>query len=67
MRVLKYGVLMCICFLIVLTGYLAMRSIQLEGASLKTCALMSAPFLIWLAYQKACLFVQKSTTERRSS
>ncbi|EAW2451554.1 hypothetical protein AHU44_22765 [Salmonella enterica subsp. diarizonae] len=67
MRVLKYGALMCVCLLVVLTGYLAMRSIQLEGASLKNCALMSAPFLIWLAYQKACLFVQKFTTERKSS
>lgn len=67
MRVLKYGALMCVCLLIVLTGYLAMRSIQLEGASLKTCALISAPFLIWQAYQKACFFVQKSTTERKSS
>ena len=67
MRVLKYGALMYVCLLIVLTGYLAIRSIQLEGASLKTCVLMSAPLLIWLAYQKACLFVQKSTTERKSS
>lgn len=67
MRVLKYGALMCVCLLVVMTGYLAMRSFQLEGSSLKTCALISAPFLIWLAYQKACLFVQKSTTERKSS
>ncbi|EBE4178358.1 hypothetical protein M1740_20910 [Salmonella enterica subsp. enterica serovar Montevideo] len=67
MRVLKYGALMCVCLLIVLMGYLAMRSIQLEGASLKTCVLISAPFLIWLAYQKACLFVQKFTTGRKTS
>lgn len=67
MRVLKYGALMCVCLLIVLMGYLAIRSIQLEGASLKTCMLISAPFLIWLAYQKACLLAEKITTERKSS
>ncbi|EEA8822830.1 hypothetical protein GMF55_20245 [Salmonella enterica] len=67
MRVLKYGALMCVCLLIVLMGYLAMRSIQLEGASLKTCVLILAPFLIWLAYQKACLFVQEFTTGRKTS
>lgn len=45
MRVLKYDALMCAGLLIVPTGYLAMRSTQLEGGSLKTCALMSVPFL----------------------
>lgn len=65
MRILKYGALLCVCLLIVLTGYLAMRSIQLEGASLKTCLLLSAPLLIWLAYQKVSLFAEKSTTERK--
>lgn len=65
MRILKYGALLCVCLLIVLTGYLVMRSIQLEGASLKTCVLLSAPLLIWLAYQKVSLFAEKSTTERK--
>ncbi|ECI4151930.1 hypothetical protein ACX13C_25995 [Klebsiella oxytoca] len=65
MRILKYGALLCVCLLIVLTGYLAMQSIQLEGASLKTCLLLSAPLLIWLAYQKVSLFAEKSTTERK--
>ncbi|HCM1918453.1 TPA: hypothetical protein N3A33_004466, partial [Salmonella enterica subsp. salamae serovar 28:r:e,n,z15] len=50
MRVLKYGVLICVASLIWLTGYLSLRSFQAEGGSLKTCALMSGPFLIWLAY-----------------
>ena len=67
MRVLKYGVLICVAALVWLTGYLSLRSFQAEGGSLKTCVLMSGPFLIWLAYQKACLFVQKFTTERKSS
>ncbi|EHB7806972.1 hypothetical protein JY851_004322 [Salmonella enterica] len=66
MRVLKYGALMCVCLLIVLTGYLAMRSIQLEGASFKTCVLMSAPLLIWLAYQKVSLFTEKYATKRKA-
>ncbi|ECC3555229.1 hypothetical protein AU825_23920 [Salmonella enterica subsp. salamae] len=65
MRILKYGALLCVCLLIVLTGYLAMQSIQLEGGSLKTCLLLSAPLLIWLAYQKVSLFAEKSTTERK--
>jgi len=47
-------------------GYLAMRSIQLEGASLKTCVLMSAPLLIWLAYQKVSLFTEKYATKRKA-
>lgn len=67
MRVLKYGVLICVAALVWLTGYLSLRSFLSEGASLKTCALMSGPFLIWLAYQKACLFAEKITTERKSS
>lgn len=67
MRILKYGALLCVCLLIVLTGYLAMRSIQLEGGSLKTCVLLSAPYFIWLAYLKASLFAEKITTERKSS
>lgn len=60
MRVLKYGVLICV-------AALAYLSFLAEGASLKTCVLMSAPFLIWLAYQKVSLFAQKFTTERKSS
>ena len=67
MRVLKYGVLICVAVLVCLTGYLALRSFQVEGASLKTCALISAPFLILLAYQKVSLFAQKFTTGRKSS
>ncbi|HFR8653471.1 hypothetical protein [Escherichia coli] len=67
MRVLNAGVLICVAVLVCLTGYLSLRSFQSEGASLKTCVLMSAPFLIWLAYQKACLFAEKITTERKSS
>lgn len=67
MRVLKYGVLICVAALVYLTGYLSIRSFLAEGASLKTCTLMSAPFLIWLAYQKVSLFAQKFTTERKSS
>ncbi|AGF80346.1 hypothetical protein V2Z46_004291 [Salmonella enterica] len=67
MRVLNAGVLICVAVLVCLTGYLSLRSIQSEGASLKTCALMSAPFLIWLAYQKARLFAEKITTERKPS
>ncbi|EAQ9101673.1 hypothetical protein ACFK5S_004350 [Salmonella enterica subsp. enterica serovar Saintpaul] len=67
MRVLNAGVLICVAVLVCLTGYLSLISFQSEGASLKTCALMSAPFLIWLAYQKARLFAEKITTERKSS
>ncbi|WNI84153.1 hypothetical protein [Citrobacter portucalensis] len=67
MRVLNAGVLICVAVLVCLTGYLSLRSIQSEGASLITCALMSAPFLIWLAYQKARLFAEKITTERKPS
>ena len=67
MCALKYGALICVAALVWLTGYLSLRSFQAEGASLKTCARMSGPPLIWLAYQKACLFVQKFTTERKSS
>ncbi|EBX8239657.1 hypothetical protein CC757_18655 [Salmonella enterica subsp. enterica serovar Newport] len=67
MRVLKYGVLICVAALVYLTGYLSLRSFLAEGASLKTCALMLAPPLIWLAYQKVCLFAEKITTERKSS
>ncbi|SUY95294.1 Uncharacterised protein [Citrobacter freundii] len=67
MRVLKYGVLICVASLVWLTGYLSLRSFQAEGGSLKTYALMSGPFLIWLAYQKVSLFAQKFTTGRKSS
>ncbi|PLC60465.1 hypothetical protein B9P82_24710 [Citrobacter sp. L55] len=67
MRVLKYGVLICVAILVCLTGYLSLRSFQAEGASLKTCALMSGPPLIWLSYQKVSLFAQKFMTERKSS
>lgn len=67
MRVLNAGVLICLAVLVCLTGYLSLRSIQSEGASLNTGALMSAPFLIWLAYLKVSLFAQKFTTERKSS
>lgn len=67
MRVLKYGVLICVASLVCITGYLSLRSFQAEGASLKTCALMSALFLIWLAYLKVSLFAQKFTTERKTS
>ncbi|EMD4714591.1 hypothetical protein VQ335_004341 [Salmonella enterica] len=67
MRVLNAGFLICVAVLVCLTGYLSLISFQSEGASLKTCALMSAPFLIWLAYQKARLFAEKITTERKPS
>lgn len=67
MRVLNAGVLICVAVLVCLTGYLSLRSFQSEGASLKTCVLMSAPFLIWLAYQKVSLFAEKITTERKQS
>lgn len=67
MRVLKYGVLICVAALVCLTGYLSLRSFQAEGGSLKTCALMSGSFLIWLAYQKVSLFAQKFTTGRKLS
>ncbi|ECV2306877.1 hypothetical protein H7D82_000862 [Salmonella enterica] len=67
MRVLNAGVLICVAVLVCLTGYLSLISFQSEGASLKTCVLMSAPFLIWLAYQKARLFAENITTERKSS
>lgn len=67
MRIYKYVGLAFVCCLIYLFAYLAINNVQSEGASLKTCALMSLPFFIWLAYQKAFLFFQKSTTERKSS
>ncbi len=67
MRALKSGVLICVAALVWLTGYLSLRRFQAEGASLKTCALMSGPPLIWLAYQKVSLFAQKFTTGRKSS
>lgn len=67
MRVLKYGALNCVASLVYLVGYLSLRSFQAEGGSLKTCALMSGPFLIWLPYQKVSLFAQKFTTGRKSS
>ncbi|WP_370605769.1 hypothetical protein [Citrobacter braakii] len=67
MRVLKYGVLICVASLVCLTGYLSLLSFLAEGASLKTCALMLAPPLIWLAYQKVSLFAQKFTTGRKTS
>lgn len=59
MRVLNAVVLICVAVLVCLTGYLSLHSFQAEGASLKNCALMSAPFLIWLAYQKASLVAEK--------
>lgn len=49
MRLINSGVLVCI--LIYIAGFLALKSFQSEGASLKTCVLMLGPFIIWLAYQ----------------
>lgn len=66
MRFLKNGVLICVCLLIYLAGFLALRRFQSEGARLKTCALLSAPLLIWLAYQKVSLFAEKYATERKA-
>lgn len=57
MRALKYSVLICVAALVWLTGYLSLRSFQAEGASLKTCALMSGPFLIWAAGALTSMYV----------
>jgi hypothetical protein len=64
MRFLKNGVLVCVCLLICLAGFLASRSFLSEGTSLKTCALLSGPFLIWLFYQKVCQLVESEIKSR---
>ncbi len=63
----KYGVLIYVCLLTGLMGYLAMRSIHLEGASLKTCVLMLVPLLIWLAYLKVSAFAEKYATKMKKT
>lgn len=59
MRFIKSSVLVCVCIIIYMAGFLALKSFQAEGASLKTCVLMSGPFLIWLAYQGIDLIIYK--------
>lgn len=59
MRFIKAVISACTIFTVLWVGFLAIRSLQLEGASLKTCVLISGPFLIWLAYQSIDLIIYK--------
>lgn len=59
MRFIKVIISACVVFMVLWVGFLAIRSLQLEGASLKTCVLISGPFLIWLAYQSVNLIIDK--------
>lgn len=59
MRFIKAVISVCVVFMVLWVGFLAIRSLQLEGASLKTCVLISGPFLIWLAYQGIDLIIDK--------
>ncbi|WP_289347146.1 hypothetical protein [Pantoea stewartii] len=59
MRFIKSSILVCVCIIIYMAGFLALKSFQAEGASLKTCVLMSGPFLIWLAYQMINLISER--------
>ena len=59
MRFIKAVISVCTIFTVLWVGFLAIRSLQLEGASLKTCVLISGPFLIWLAYQGIDLIIYK--------
>lgn len=59
MRFIKMGIQVCVIVLILWVGFLAIRSVQLEGGSLKTYVLMSGPLIIWLAYQSIDLIIDK--------
>lgn len=59
MRFIKAVISVCVFFMVLWVGFLAIRSFQLEGASLKTCVLISGPFIIWLAYQNINLIIDK--------
>lgn len=59
MHLIKSGVLICVYILICLVGFLALRSFQSEGASLKTCILMSGPFIICVAYLMISLISER--------
>lgn len=63
MRFIKSSILVCVCIIIYMAGFLALKSFQAEGASLKTCVLMSGPFLIWHAYQMINLISEKIRIE----
>lgn len=59
MHFIKNSVLICVCILIYLVGFLALKNFQSEGVSIKTCALISGPCLIWLAYKMINLISEK--------
>lgn len=59
MRFIKMGIQACVAVMVLWVGFLAIRSIQLEGMSIKSCLLLSGPFLIWLAYQNINLIIDK--------
>jgi len=54
MRIYKYTGLAFVCCLIYLFAYLAINNFQSEGASLRTCALITMPLLLWMVYQQRC-------------
>ena len=50
MRFIKSSISVCVVAIFCFVGFLAMRNFQLEGASFKTCVLLSGLFIIWLVY-----------------
>ena len=60
MRIYKYTGLAFVCCLIYLFAYLAINNFQSEGASLKTCALISMPLFIWMVYQRVTAMSEKT-------
>lgn len=64
MRFIKMGMTACVAVMVSWVGFLAIRSIQLEGMGIKSCLLLSGPFLIWLAYQNINLMVDKVAKRR---
>ncbi|MEW5020272.1 hypothetical protein AB1Y73_25285, partial [Enterobacter hormaechei] len=60
MRVYKYTGLAFVCCLIYLFAYLAINNVQSEGASLKTCALITMPLFIWMVYQRITAMSEKA-------
>ena len=60
MRIYKYTGLVFVCCLIYLFAYLAINNVQSEGASLKTCALITMPLFIWMVYQRITAMSEKA-------